>query len=80
MPRLTPISDQEATPEVRALFDQDIAREGEVALGTRMAAYRPSIAAAHKAFGGAIKQSRLIDPALRCLINVRIANIIGCEY
>jgi len=80
MPRLTPISDEQATPEVRALFDKDIAREGEVSLGTRIAAYRPGIAAAHKAFGAAIKQSRLIDPALRCLINVRIANLIGCEY
>jgi alkylhydroperoxidase family enzyme len=80
MPRLTPVSDEAATPEVRALFEKDIAREGEVALGTRIAAYRPGIAAAHKAFGGAIKQSRLIDAALRCLVNVRIANIIGCEY
>jgi len=62
------------------LFDKDVAREGEVALGTRVAAYRPAIVAAHKAFGGAIKQSGLIDPALRCLVNVRIANLVGCEY
>ena len=80
MPRLKPISDDEATPEARALFEGDIEREDEVLLSTRISAYRPGIAAAHKALGGAIKASGLIDPALRCLVKVRIANIIGCEY
>lgn len=80
MPRLKPLEDEGATPEVQALFDKDIAREGEVLLSTRISAYRPGIAAAHKALGGSIKQSGLIDAALRSLVKVRIANLIGCAY
>ncbi|MCC7484243.1 MAG: hypothetical protein IT529_04580 [Burkholderiales bacterium] len=82
MPRLTPISDEEAqgSPAVRALFEKDIAKEDEVLLSTRISSYRPGIAAAHKALGGSIKESGLIHAALRSLVKVRIANLIGCAY
>lgn len=80
MARLPFISLDDATPEVRALFEKDRARTGQVLNTTRIGAYRPAIAAAARALGQAVAGSGLIEPQLRCLINVRIAGLVGCEF
>ena len=80
MPRLTPLEQEGAPPEVLALFDKDLARDGVILNSTRIAAYRPGISSAAKALGKSIADSGLIDPALRSLIKTRIAGLVGCEF
>jgi len=80
MPRIRTIDDQDPTPDVQALFDADRARDGVILNSTRVAAWRPGISAAAKALGKAIAASGCIDAALRSLIKVRIASLIGCEF
>lgn len=80
MPRLTPLEQEGATAEVLALFEKDLARDGVILNSTRIAAYRPQISAAAKALGKSIADSGLIGPALRSLIKVRIASLVGCEF
>lgn len=80
MPRIAAIDTPTPLPEVEALFDKDRARDGQVLNSTRIAAYRPGICAAAKALGKAIADSGLVDPALRSLVKVRIASLVGCEF
>ncbi|MCC7484246.1 MAG: hypothetical protein IT529_04595 [Burkholderiales bacterium] len=80
MSRLPPIEEAGASPEVHALFDRDLARDGQILNSTRVAAYRPGISNAAKNLGKAIADSGLIDPALRSLVKVRIASLVGCEF
>ena len=80
MPRLSPVDPEDASPEARALFEQDRAVFGQVLNTTRVAARRPKIAAAAKALGKAVAEDSLIPAQLRLLLNVRIASLVGCPF
>lgn len=80
MSRLRPVDPEQASPEARALFDQDQAVFGQVLNTTAVAARRPKIAAAAKALGKAVGSGGLVPAQLRFLMNVRIASLVGCPF
>lgn len=80
MPRIRPLDAESAPPEARELFEGDLKAHGQVLNSTRVAAYRPGIAAAAKALGRAVADGGLIPDQLRLLMNVRIAELVGCPF
>lgn len=80
MSRIHPLTRDEAAPEVRAIYDQNLTAYGQVMNTTGVYAYRPTIQLGVKALTEGIKASGLIPERLRCLINVKVASLIGCPY
>jgi hypothetical protein len=80
MPRIRPLDREEAPAEAGVFFDKDLERFGQVLNTTRIAAYRPGIAAAAKRLGQAVAEAGLIPEQLRLLINVRVAGLVGCPF
>ena len=80
MSRIPPLDRDDAAPEARILFDQDLQAYGQALNTTRVAAYRPGIALAAKELGRAVAKAGLIDEQLRLLINVRVATLVGCPF
>ena len=80
MSRIPPLEPASASPEARALFEQDEQVFGQVLNTTAVAAYRPTIAAAAKQLGKAVGEAGLIPAELRFLVNVRVASLVGCPF
>jgi alkylhydroperoxidase/carboxymuconolactone decarboxylase family protein YurZ len=80
MPRVPPLDAKNASPEAGELLEGDLKAHGYVLNSTRVAAYRPDIAAAAKALGRVVAEGRLIPQQLRLLMNVRIAALVGCPF
>jgi hypothetical protein len=80
MPRIPPLDREGAPPEAGVFYDKDLERFGQVLNTTRIAAYRPGIAAAAKRLGQAVAEAGLIPEQLRLLINVRVAGLVGCPF
>jgi hypothetical protein len=80
MARVHALTREEATPEVRALYDANMKAFGQLLNTTGIWAHRPTIQLGVKALADGIQQSALISDKLRCLINVRIASQVGCGY
>ena len=80
MPRIPPLDRDSAPPEAHEFFDRDLQVFGQVLNSTRIAAYRPGIAAAAKRLGQAVAEGGLIPEQLRLLMNVKIASLVGCPF
>ena len=81
MPRVREIQDVEPLPlEVREAFAQDVKAYGAVLNSSRVYAHTPGILRAVKALGKAIADCGHIEPQLRMLVNVRVAQINGCPF
>ncbi|HEU0166351.1 MAG TPA: hypothetical protein VFS62_01145 [Chloroflexota bacterium] len=80
MPRIKPLTKEEAAPEAQASFDANMKAFGQVLNTTAVYAYRPTIQAGAGALGRGINESGLIPARLRSLINVRIAGQVGCVF
>ena len=80
MPRIPPLDRDDAPPEAQAFFDWDLEVFGQVLNSTRIAAYRPGIAAAAKRLGQAVAEAGLIPQQLRLLMNLRVASLVGCPF
>lgn len=80
MARLHALTRDEASEQVRSVYDANMQTYGLILNTTGIYAYRPSIQLGVKALGEGISASGLIPEKLRCLINVRIASQVGCGY
>ena len=80
MARVPALTREEAAPDVRSLYDANLATFGQILNTTGIWAYRPTIQLGVKALADGIQQSARISDKLRCLINVRIAGQVGCGY
>ena len=80
MPRISPLDRDSAPAEAQPFFDRDVEVYGQVLNSTRIAAYRPAIAAAAKRLGQAVAEGGLIPAQLRLLMNVRVASLVGCPF
>ena len=80
-PLIRPISDEEASPEVRRIFDAMSGAGAAVAPFSQMLAHKPAILRAHNQLSGALwaADSRLPEK-LKDLAYLRAAILNGCEY
>ena len=80
MARVPALTREEASTDVRPLYDANMAAFGQIMNTTGIWAYRPTIQLGVKALADGIQQSGLISDKLRCLLNVRIAGRVGCGF
>jgi len=80
MARIPALTRNEAPPEVRPLYDANLAAFGQIMNTTGIWAYRPTVQLGVKTLADGIQKSGLISDKLRCLINVRIASQVGCGF
>lgn len=80
MPRVHPVTEQEADPEIREYLRKDMSVFGTVLNSSRVSAHRPSIMKGAKGLGTGIEQSGLLSRQLRCLVSVKSASMIGCPF
>ncbi len=67
-------------PDVCEAFAQDVKAYGAVLNSSRVYAHTPGILRAVKALGKAIAACGHIEPQLRMLVNVRVAQMNGCPF
>ncbi len=80
MARIKGVTYEEATGDVRAAFDRQLASRGVVSNTTPIYALRPTILQGHMALAAGIDQSGLLEPGLRNLACLRTALINGCPF
>ena len=80
MNRVRALAREEASADVRPLYDANLKAFGQILNSTPIWAYRPTIQLGVKALADGIQASALISDKLRCLLNVRIASQVGCGF
>ena len=80
MARIKGVAKDEATDEVRVIFEEQEKRYGSVLNTAPVYALRPTIYFGVQALGKGIRESGLIEPELRHLVCVKAASINGCPY
>jgi alkylhydroperoxidase family enzyme len=80
MARVADVNTQEADRYIKDVLDGQRKAWGAPLLNHLLYARRPSIFKGARAMWTGIEASGLIDPALRSLINRRVAFLNGCEF
>ena len=80
MARIKGIEIEEASEEVRDIFEEQMKRFGFVSNTAKVYALRPTIHNGVRALAEGIRSSGLIDPELRHLVCVKAAGINGCPF
>ena len=80
MSRLRPLEENEVDPRLGPLLATDIERHGMVSPTTGTYAYVPGFLEGARALDAGITQAGGIDQQLRMLMNLRVANIVGCPF
>ena len=80
MARVDGVTEQEATADVRELFERQRRTFGEVLNTTPVFALRPTILAGSTALAAGIDASGLIEPPLKYLVYTKTAWINGCPF
>lgn len=80
MPRVKPVEHPDGNAILEEIYARDRETLGEVLNTTKVYAHCPPILRAAKLLGKALEESGLLDPQLRALINVRVAQINGCPF
>ena len=80
MTRIQPLTDGDASPEVRALFDSNRARFGEVLQSLAVTARHPGILEGYRGFEAGLRASPLLEASLRHLVVLKVATMLGCPY
>ena len=80
MARIRPMGLDDVPEHVRPLLAPDLQRFGVVSPTTGVYAYAPSILEGARALDAGITGVGGISPELRCLVNVRVATIVGCPF
>lgn len=78
--RIRPLGRDEAHPDSQVFYDQDERAFGLVLNPTRILAYRPPIQAAARALNRSVSKGATLPEALRALVCVRIAALVGCPF
>jgi alkylhydroperoxidase family enzyme len=80
MPRVKEIEQPEGDPILEEIYARDRAAFGDVLNTTKVYAHCPPILRAAKALGKALEDSGRLDPLLRALVCVRVAQVNGCPF
>jgi hypothetical protein len=80
MPRIRPLTKDEATPEAREIMEAGERAFGEVLVSNAVKAYSPPILEASSVLGAAPARSHAVSGQLRSLVCLRVAQMIGCPF
>ncbi len=80
MPRIPAVPIPPDDPLTQELFDEHVAQYGFVLNTGRIYGHRPTIMRGLAQLQQGVDESALLDPALKALINVRVASINGCPF
>jgi alkylhydroperoxidase family enzyme len=80
MARIRDVSDEDATPEQRRLFEGDRALFGEVLNPSRIYAHRPEAFLAVQALHAALAHARTLPPRLVELARLRVAQLHASPF
>lgn len=80
MARIAGASREDVPNDVGEIWDRQVETRGAVQPNTPIYALRPTIFRAHRGLDAAIKESGLIDDALKNLVCLRAALINGCPF
>ncbi len=80
MPRVKPVEHPEGNPILEEIYARDRETLGDVLNTTKVYAHCPPILRAAKLLGKALEDSGLLEPQLRALVCVRVAQINGCPF
>jgi hypothetical protein len=64
--------------DIARVFDRQVERYGEVLPNHAVLARRPAIFRGFRAMWDGLDESGLLGERLACLVNVRVASLIGC--
>ena len=80
MARIDGVNPEKVERQIKTVFDAQTEAWGSPLLNHLVYARRPTIFRGARAMWTGIEGSGLIDPALRALINRRVAFLNGCEF
>ena len=80
MPRIEGVRPEAAAPFTRKIMDENRERFGEVLPGTAIQGLTPTIQEGTQALNRGIGAAGGISQQLRGLMNVRVAQIVGCPF
>jgi len=80
MARIKGVTKEEASDDIKAIFEEQEKRYGFALNNAPIYALRPTIRRGVQALADGIEQSGLIEPALRHLVCVKTASINGCPF
>ena len=80
MPRIHPLSRDEAPPEAQPAYDRNLETYGVVLNSTGVYAHRPTIQQGLGALSRGIQESGLLPARLRVLVNLWVATRAGCPF
>lgn len=80
MSRIEGVNPEEVERQIKTVLDAQAEAWGSPLLNHLVYARRPTIFRGARAMWAGIEGSGLIDPALRSLINRRVASLNGCEF
>ena len=79
MPRVSGLPDgEQSESDIAAVFARQRERYGQVLFNHAVLARRPSIFRGFRAMWDGLDVSGLLPARLACLVNVRVARLIGC--
>ena len=79
-PRITPLTPDQAAPEVRPIFDTYLRERGNVPNMFRTIAHRPEIMKTMTAHFRAVMNTGTVDKRLKEMVGVRVSYLNRCEY
>ena len=80
MARICGVTEYEASPELKAVFEQQKHTYGTVLNSTPVIALRPTILEGSNSLAAGIDASGLIEPSLKSLLYTKTAWINGCPF
>jgi hypothetical protein len=78
MPRLTGLSKEQVSGEIRSIFERQEQRYGMPLYNHMVLARRPGIFRGFRAMWDGLEEDGLLPARLRDLLNVKVASLVGC--
>jgi len=78
--RVPALDPEEAPEELREILAQQIAQYGVPLTPTLVMAHCPPLVRGARGLGIALEKSGQLAPALRDLVSLRVAQLIGCPF
>jgi len=78
--KINPVEKQQASPEVRAIYDEIEKRGGRLSNLAKMLAHKPEVLQTFLPFYQAIWAPGAVAPRLKGLAYLRASILIGCAY